>query len=123
MLYIYINIYIYIYIFFFSSQGFIEPPKMYVQPPLNKIIIFIFYFFFSSQGFIEPPKIYVQPPLNKIMCSIHCSGSKPHLAPITNSQHKIVRQYTKSLMKFTVYLIYLSPQKDKEGTNTTFEIL
>ena len=29
----------------------------------------------------------------------------------------------KSLMKFTVYLKYLSSQKDKEGTNTTFEVL
>ena len=51
------------------------------------------------------------------MCSVHCSGTKPHLALITYSQHKIM----KSSMKFTMCLKFVF--RDKEETSTTFEVL
>ena len=64
--------------------------------------------------------MYVQLPLCKIMCSIHCSGTKSHLAPITDSQHKIVRENTKALFGSLVLIHIFTFQTTLHTFSYTF---
>ena len=57
------------------------------------------------------------------MCSMHCSETKPHLAPITDSQHKIVTEYTKSSVKFTMCLKFFFTDRQRRNKHNFWDCL